>query len=83
MGKVEPQPFRRDLRTGLLDVVSQHRFERRLQDVRAGMIGGNGLASFLIHNQFCFCADFDFTLADNTFMDNKILDGLFVSSTVN
>jgi len=77
MGEVEPQSFRRNLRTGLLDVVSQYRFECRLQDVRAGMVGGNGFASFLVNNQFCFCADIDCTLADHPFVHDEILDGLF------
>ena len=58
-------------------MISQHGFERRLQNMSAGMIGGNSLSSFFINNQLYRIADFYFSFLNNSLVDNKFINRLF------
>ena len=64
MGKIKTQALRINQRTGLFNVIAQHCLERRLQDVRTGMVGGNGFSSFLIDDQTGLRADFYFARSE-------------------
>ena len=77
VGKIKTQVLRIHKRTGLFNVIAEHRLERRLQDVRTGMVGGNGFSSFLIDDQTDLCTYFYFSRSNDAFMDNEFIDRFF------
>jgi len=77
MSEIKPQTFGVYQRTGLFDVIAQYRFERGLQNMRAGMIGGNRFSVFFIHNQPRLIANFYLPFLHNASMNNKIFQGFF------
>ena len=72
MGKVEAQPFGRNQRPLLRDMVTQHLAQRLVQEMRGRMVGADGGAPRGVHVQLNRVARFERSCLDDALMHNQV-----------